>query len=75
MKLKFIVAILIAASFSGCVVCSSRKSELNPKAKVSSSDWGSQKKLAMRTNTKLRKGSAHGRVKMTKDRTSEMLSK
>ena len=75
MKLNLIIAVLVATLVCGCAVCRSKEGGVTPKAEVSSPEWGSQKKLSMRANSKLKKGAAHGRVKMTKDRTSEMLSR
>lgn len=75
MKLNLIIAVLVATLVSGCAVCRSKESGVPPKAEVSSPEWGSQKRLSMRVNSKLKKGAAHGRVKMTKDRTAAMLSR
>lgn len=75
MKLKLIVVIFVAIFVSGCTVCSSKEGGVSSKTEAMSSDWGSQKHLNMQGNSGLRKGAAHGRVKMTKDRTSEVLSR
>ncbi len=77
MKQKLLVVTLIMTFISGCTVCGSNEGGVSrlPRTEVSTHEWGSQKKLNMRANSKLRKGSAHGRVKMTKDRTSAMLSR
>ena len=74
MKLKLFIAML-TLFVSGCAVCSSREREVAPKTEVLNPVWGSQEKISMRANSKLRKGSAHGRTKMTKERTAKMLAR
>jgi hypothetical protein len=75
MKLKLIIAMFVATFISGCAVCGSKKEGLTPKTEVSSPERGTQKKFGMPANARLRKGAAHGRAKMTKEHTSEMLSR
>lgn len=85
MNFKLLLIMFFVGSLSGCSTFW-EKTEANLPKTDSAAEfhreqaagdkpiWGSQRKLNMRAESR-RRGAAHGRAKMTRDRTSAMLSK